>query len=150
MPARSSMRLAPNSSPRRSPLRRMPTRDSAVRLSGCPKATGITSSPENYSLATAGSRSMAARRIFRCLPARAIVPLGPKTGGPENPETLDVHVFAGADNCFTLYEDDGETTAYLDNAACRTTLAQKWLGSRLEFTIDAPQGDTSLIPDSRR
>ncbi len=45
--------------------------------------------------------------------AGAIVPLGPRVGwgGIDNPSELHVHVFAGADHTFTLYEDDGETNA---------------------------------------
>jgi len=82
--------------------------------------------------------------------AGAIVPLGPKTGGAENPDTLNIHIFAGADNHFTLYEDDGETTAYLDHPACRTTMIQRWSDNRLEFSIEAPEGDTTLIPGQRR
>jgi hypothetical protein len=41
-------------------------------------------------------------------------------GGP-----LDVRVYAGADGAFTLYEDDGETTAYA-TAGAVATLALSW------------------------
>ncbi|WP_162909713.1 glycoside hydrolase family 31 protein [Aggregatilinea lenta] len=83
--------------------------------------------------------------------AGAIVPLGPHSGwgGVDNPNVLNVHLFAGADNTFTLYEDDGETNAYRDGHTCTTRLAQTWADDRLSFTIDAPHGDTSLIPAQR-
>ncbi|MCA9907706.1 MAG: DUF5110 domain-containing protein, partial [Anaerolineae bacterium] len=83
--------------------------------------------------------------------AGAIVPLGPKVGwgGVGNPNELHVHLFPGADSTFKLYEDDGATTAYAEGHACQTTLAQRWYGNRLEFRMDAAEGDTSLIPAER-
>jgi hypothetical protein len=83
--------------------------------------------------------------------AGAIIPLGPNVGwgGIDNPAALHIHVFAGADNTFTLYEDDGESNDYLDARSCRTTMTQRWLGSQLQFTMDAAVGDTSLIPGGR-
>lgn len=47
--------------------------------------------------------------------AGAIIPLGPQTGwgNVAAPDLLNVHVFAGADGHFSLYEDDGESQAYL-------------------------------------
>ena len=84
--------------------------------------------------------------------AGAIVPLAPKSGrnGVDNPKELHVHVFAGADNRFDLYEDDGETTAYLDGQSCITTFTQTWNESRLGFTIEGAQGKTALIPARRQ
>ncbi|MBN1965542.1 MAG: DUF5110 domain-containing protein, partial [Anaerolineae bacterium] len=84
--------------------------------------------------------------------AGAIVPLA---GEPDtndvtgNPAELDVLVFAGADGSFTLYEDDGLTTAYQDDQTCRTTITQAMHGGSLTLTIGAPDGDTSLIPAQR-
>lgn len=80
--------------------------------------------------------------------AGAIVPLGP-WDGVDNTAKLHIHLFAGADNTFTLYEDDGETTAYRAGEFCRTTLSQTWEDDMLTFTIGALEGDTSLIPALR-
>ena len=46
--------------------------------------------------------------------AGAIVPLGPQRGwgGVDVPDEMTVAVFAGADNDFDLYEDDGASQAY--------------------------------------
>jgi len=69
--------------------------------------------------------------------AGAIVPLGTATGDREgrsyaNPARLTVHVFPGADKRrFTLYEDDGETTAYQRGAYALTALLQTWEGVSL-------------------
>ncbi|MCC6616164.1 MAG: DUF5110 domain-containing protein [Anaerolineae bacterium] len=83
--------------------------------------------------------------------AGAIVPLGAQVGwgGVDNPDGLHVHLFPGADNTFTLYEDAGEADDYLDGRCCTTTMTQRWREHRLEFTIDAPTGDLSLIPAER-
>jgi hypothetical protein len=83
--------------------------------------------------------------------AGAIVPMGPHAAWDNiaNPETLHLHVFAGANNTFTLYEDDGETNAYRAGHVCQTHIAQQWQDNRLTLTIDAPEGDTSLIPAQR-
>ncbi|MFN8451205.1 MAG: glycoside hydrolase family 31 protein [Anaerolineae bacterium] len=83
--------------------------------------------------------------------AGAIIPMGRTVGwgGIDNPTDLVIHCFAGADNAFTLYEDDGETGGYLAGRACRTHMALRWDGDRLTFTMDAPTGDLDLIPAAR-
>lgn len=103
----------------------------------------------------AGDRWHAVYGSLRDIPlfakAGAIVPLAPKVGwgGIGNPSELHVHVFAGADHVFTLYEDDGDTRGYLDGASCLTTFSQRWGGNRLDFTMDAVEGDRGLIPVQR-
>lgn len=83
--------------------------------------------------------------------AGAIVPMGAKTGwgGIENPDELHIHIFAGADNTLTLYEDDGDSRNYLNDDFCLTTITQRWSGNQLEITIDAPEGNIRLIPANR-
>lgn len=80
--------------------------------------------------------------------AGAIVPLADEGGefGADNPHKLHIHVFAGADHQFTLYEDDGDT---LHTSACTTTLTQSWAENALIFTIAPSEGDLSLIPAER-
>lgn len=83
--------------------------------------------------------------------AGAIVPLGSRAGwgGVENPETLQVHVFPGADNHFELYEDDGTTLAYRQDAYALTPFSQQWQEGRLTFTIEPVTGETDLVPAER-
>jgi hypothetical protein len=80
--------------------------------------------------------------------AGAIVPLGPATG-VALPRELTVHVFPGADNRFELYEDDGETQAYMQGRYAITTLAQEQRGDELRFTISPTAGDVSVLPAQR-
>ena len=81
----------------------------------------------------------------------AIVPLGPKVGwgGVANPEILTVHIFAGANNRFELYEDDGETTDYLRGRYALTVFEQQWGQSTMGFTIAPAAGDTQVVPALR-
>ena len=84
--------------------------------------------------------------------AGTIVPLGPRAGwgGVANPEELHLHVFAGADGRFTLFEDDGETTAYREGAFVESAMEQRWDGEKLRLTLAAAAGDRSLLPAGRR
>ncbi len=83
--------------------------------------------------------------------AGAIIPLGPKVswGGIDAPKELRLELFPGADNGFDLYEDDGETTAYLQGRSARTVFRHKWQPNRWEFDVDPVQGETALIPQRR-
>jgi alpha-glucosidase (family GH31 glycosyl hydrolase) len=79
--------------------------------------------------------------------AGAIVPMSPLTGwgGLENPETLDLFIFPGADNVFELYEDDGSTTDYEQGKYAITRFELK--GDK--FIIHPVEGDTTSLPRER-
>ncbi|MEJ2748520.1 MAG: glycoside hydrolase family 31 protein, partial [Anaerolineae bacterium] len=83
--------------------------------------------------------------------AGAVVPLGPEAdwGGVANPDELHIHLFAGADGRFTLYEDDGETEAYLSGAYAATEIRQTWSSREWQITIQAAVGETAVIPEQR-
>ena len=83
--------------------------------------------------------------------AGAIVPMGPKVGwgGIAKPQTVYLHVFAGADNRFALYEDDGETVDYKRGTYALTPIEQSWRGKELALTIGPVSGDATLTPPSR-
>ncbi|QGN08008.1 DUF5110 domain-containing protein [Halorhabdus sp. CBA1104] len=82
--------------------------------------------------------------------AGAIVPMDPDARQDvANPDRLRVVAFPGADNEFTLYEDDGTTMAHRDGASATTTLTQTFDGDSLTFEIEPAAGDRSFIPDER-
>ncbi len=89
----------------------------------------------------AGDRTVAVYGTLDDIPvfARggAIVPLGPRVGwgGVDNPSELTVDIFPGADGAFTLYEDDGLTTAYLRGDYSLTRMSQARSERELRFTI---------------
>ncbi|MEF8789807.1 MAG: TIM-barrel domain-containing protein [Haloarculaceae archaeon] len=84
-------------------------------------------------------------------PAGAVVPLDadPAFGDVDPPERLRILAFPGADGSFDLYEDDGVSQAHREGAYATTTLAQRWAGDRLTFTVGAAAGDTTHVPDVR-
>jgi hypothetical protein len=84
-------------------------------------------------------------------PAGAIVPLEPEVdcGGVDTPERLRIVAFPGADNEFTLYEDDGTSLAHREGAYATTTFAQRFTGDRLAFEVEPAEGDLSYVPDGR-
>lgn len=82
--------------------------------------------------------------------AGAILPLTEEIFGNDflnNPKTLTVCIYPGADNSFDLYEDDSETLAYKNGHYVITTFVNS--NSTSEFIIKKPQGDVSLLPDKR-
>ena len=61
---------------------------------------------------------------------------------------LELLVFAGADNCFTMYEDAGDTDAYKTGVWVKTRLNLQWSQNPV-VTICAAEGDLMLIPEKR-
>jgi alpha-glucosidase (family GH31 glycosyl hydrolase) len=83
--------------------------------------------------------------------AGAIIPLGPSDGGSgvDLPATLTVHIFPRANNTYQLYEDDGETQAYLQGALTLTKFNQSWENNKAIFTVEPVEGDISLLSEKR-
>ena len=80
----------------------------------------------------------------------AIVPMMQLNGNNiENSENMEVLVFPGADNEFSLYEDEGEFDNYKNGAFVITKMEQKFTPNSAVFTINSAKGDTSLIPQNR-
>ena len=96
--------------------------------------------------------------LHRCLDtvpvlakAGAIVPMAcyPKCENRLlNAENMDILVFPGADNAFTLYEDAGDYSEYQNGAFAQTKLSLNW-GEKAVFTIAPAEGDLTLIPEKR-
>ncbi len=66
----------------------------------------------------------------------------------DNPVNMKIKIYAGADNTFEMYEDDGRTKDYIIGKYAKTNMNFKW-GENCEFTINATEGDASVIPESR-
>ena len=82
--------------------------------------------------------------------AGAIVPMQKDTGDNKlgRQAAMELFVFPGADNTFTMFEDEGDGSAYKDGRFATTTLKMVW-GDKAVFTIAPAQGATDLLPTKR-
>lgn len=83
--------------------------------------------------------------------AGGIIPMsGDKvTNDVSNPECLKVKVFAGDNNSFELYEDDGLSIKYKSGEYSLTEFKLKH-GKKPEFTVNRYKDDSDSIPENRR
>ncbi len=100
-----------------------------------------------------GNRTLNMYRKYDEMPvfakAGAIIPMTEiKDNSLENPEEIILNIFPGANNTFTLYEDDGATRDYENGHFVKTFITFDWDNKSL--TISKPEGDLSLIPQNRR
>ena len=65
----------------------------------------------------------------------------------KNPEELTVRVYPGANNSFTLYEDDNITEGYRQGICAVTEMNLNW--QEKTFTIKPSAGDLTLLPEQR-
>jgi alpha-glucosidase (family GH31 glycosyl hydrolase) len=111
--------------------------------------------------AVQGGRTVTVDAPLRRLPLfvreGAIVPMRPTAPdyvGHSVPDTLQLAVYPSADGGqFTLYEDDGHTRAYEQNAFAQTTFEHQFTtvegNSTLEVNLGAAQGTFETHPDQR-
>ena len=79
--------------------------------------------------------------------AGAIMPYGVSEGNDyTNPQELTIDVYGGANGAYTLYEDDGESTKYLNDEGGAFT---DFTYADGVFTINAVRGDLSVVPATR-
>ena len=81
----------------------------------------------------------------------AIIPLSELTEHNQisNPKIMELVIFPGADGEFTLYEDDGVSSKYLQGEFVITKIKTKYINKKIELTIEPSKGKTSLIPKNR-
>ena len=84
-------------------------------------------------------------------PAGAIVPMyeSGETNNLSMQQPLEINVWRG-NGRFELYEDDGETNAYQNGSYAITTFEVSEDSCGIHFTIHAPVGDTSILPEERQ
>lgn len=82
--------------------------------------------------------------------AGAIVPNAKINGmhGVDLPKVLELDIFPGADNDFTVYEDDGISREYEIGAYFKTIISTRYLDDRLQIRISF-EGDINVIPKQR-
>ena len=116
-----------------------------------------------YVAADPAGRRLAVWRTIDRIPvfakAGGIVPMqsDPLSDMTVNPRALDVVIFPGADGSFAMREDSGEfREVYADAAAAQesatavTAMTWQWDDGRSpQFVIEAPTGNTSVVPERR-
>lgn len=100
-----------------------------------------------------GGRMMTMYRDINSMPvlakAGAIIPMTSEIQNVEaNPHSLCIHVFAGSDGAFTLYEDDGISAEYKTGICVNTNMHFSWK-KHTEFVIERAEGALELIPKFR-
>lgn len=101
-----------------------------------------------------GGRCMDLYRPLASIPvlvrAGGIVPMTQEIFGraPEqNPASLEIRMYGGANGSFTLYEDDGASEDYRSDVCVRTRFELDWDHS--EVVLRAAEGELTLIPQAR-
>ena len=116
-----------------------------------------------YAAADPAGRRLAVWRTIDRIPvfakAGGIVPMqsDPLSDMTVNPRALDVVVFPGADGSFAMREDSGEfhdvcadAAAAQEAATAVTAMTWQWDDGRSpQFVIEAPTGNTSVVPERR-
>ena len=104
-----------------------------------------------------GGRTLTLCRGLEDIPvlakAGAILPLAeldPYTNSTANPAVLRVKVFAGRDNAFTLWEDDGLSADAGDEGFASTGMVWRCEGPQASFTVQPAQGRREVLPAQRR
>lgn len=101
-----------------------------------------------------GGKTVTMYRGIESLPVLAkegaILPLSEndRTNDCSNPESMKIRIWNGT-NCFTLYEDDGETMNFEKGQSAKTEMRVRKLGDRLSFRIESAEGDLSVLPQKR-
>lgn len=65
------------------------------------------------------------------------------------PMTVELQIFPGASNTYSVYEDDGETNAYLTGNYLITNIEFKYERDNYKVTILPVEGKTGVIPERR-
>lgn len=116
-----------------------------------------------YVAADPAGRRLAVWRTIDRIPvfakAGGIVPMqsDPLSDMTVNPRALDVVIFPGADGSFAMREDSGEfrevcadAAAAQESATAVTAMTWQWDDGRSpQFVIEAPTGNTSVVPERR-
>ncbi|MFW5780012.1 MAG: TIM-barrel domain-containing protein, partial [Bacillota bacterium] len=81
----------------------------------------------------------------------AIIPLSDnkKDNNWSLPTKMSILVYCGT-NEFELYEDDGQTNEYQNDKFAKTKFSIKTHNKRLEFFINKPKGDLTILPEQRK
>lgn len=83
--------------------------------------------------------------------AGSIIPLGTnETLNDTNPpKNMEIHVFPGRSNTYTLYEDDGVSDLYKKDFYLLSTIDYNYLPNNYTIIIRAVEGKSGIVPETR-
>lgn len=82
--------------------------------------------------------------------AGSIIPLAHnELNDTSSPKTLELQVFPGASNSYSIYEDDGETNNYLNGEFLITNVEFVYEKNNYKLTVLPVGGKKGIIPDKR-
>ncbi len=83
--------------------------------------------------------------------AGGIIPLGynDNINDTNPPKNMEIHVFPGRSNMYTLNEDDGVSTLYEKGYFLRTTIDYNYLPNNYTIIIRAVEGKSGIVPETR-
>lgn len=83
--------------------------------------------------------------------AGSIIPLSKKgnINNTSSPTDLEIQVFAGASNNYTMYEDDGISSLYKEGFYLKTEIAYNYLPNNYTVVVRSAEGKSGIIPEKR-
>ncbi len=81
----------------------------------------------------------------------AIVPLADLTDDnqTDSPKEMEIHIFPGVSNTYTLYEDDGKTGLYKEGYFLKTDIDYNYLKNNYTVIIRSIEGKSGIVPQNR-
>ena len=65
------------------------------------------------------------------------------------PKDIEIHIFPGMSNSYTLYEDDGVSSLYKDGYYLKTQIDYNYMPNNYTVILRALEGKSSIVPDTR-
>lgn len=82
--------------------------------------------------------------------AGAIIPMATNVKNYTGcPDTMEIQIFPGDNNTYSIYEDDGETNSYLNGNYLITNIEFKYQKDDYKVTILPVEGKVGVIPNKR-
>ncbi len=83
--------------------------------------------------------------------AGSIIPLSNKSDYNNTglPTDLEIQIFPGVSNTYTLYEDDGVTSLYKDGYFLKTSIDYNYLRNNYTVIVRSIEGKSGIVPERR-
>lgn len=81
----------------------------------------------------------------------AIIPMGTNENINDTtpPDNMEIHIFPGRNNTYTLFEDDGESDLYRKDFYLLTEIEYNYMKNNYSVIIRAKEGKSGIIPEKR-